>query len=299
MLIGMTCMIVKRARTCGVGISPELLPERIQPIDEYCQVQSVFDSCNERTVVTFDVDNTLITANDVFARNFEFPLWFKICLIAKYCTVLWNTQAREKTIDDFLGILFQQAHRFVFDKDIVRMIKQLHWQKCIVVGLTAMGSGSAGVIQNLPEWRATMLKDFDIDLSGDFNDVSFKTFPVSHNNYPCLYKGILCANYAEKGAVLGAFLDYYHVKPERVISFDDRYSDLTSIDNECAQRGIPFAGYQMLGTKKLPGEWNTDRSLLQFDYALEHKRWLSDNEADAILAGEIIPTHQGGTYEQS
>jgi hypothetical protein len=285
-LIGALFILVKKALpSCGFSLN-EPSSGHIQPINTYSEIPSIFNSCNEHTLVTFDVDNTLITANDVLARTAEVPLWFKIRFIANHLTILWSREAKEKMIDNFLGTLFQQAPRFVFDPDIVQFIKQIQQQKSTILGLTTMGSGSAGIIKNLPEWRANMLKDFGINFSSTFNDVFFTTFPKSHNNYPCLYKGILCANYASKGAVLGAFLDYYHVKPERIISFDDQQSALVSIADECNKRGISFSGYQVMETEKLPGEWNTDRALLQFDYALNYARWLNDKEADALLLAE-------------
>jgi hypothetical protein len=287
-LTGALFILVKKALpSCGFSWDKPV-SGHIQPIDTYREIQTVFNSCNEHSLVTFDVDNTLITANDVLARTAEVPLWFKIRLIAQHLSIIWDTETKEKIIDTFLGTVFQQAPRFIFDPDIVQFIKQIQQQKSTVVGLTTMGSGSTGTIRNLPEWRANMLKDFGINFSSIFKDVFFTSFPLDHNNYPCLYKGILCANYASKGSVLGAFLDYYHVKPGRIISFDDQQSALISIADECNKRGIAFSGYQILETKKLPGEWNTDRALLQFDYALQHAQWLNDKEADALLLAENV-----------
>jgi hypothetical protein len=282
-LIATLFILVKKALpSCGLSWN-EPSSGHIKPINTYREILRVFNSCNEDTLVTFDVDNTLITANDVLARTAEVPLWFKIRFVAQHLDILWNSEAKEKIIDTFLGTVFQQAPRFVFDPDIVQLIKQIQQQKSTVVGLTTMGSGSAGAIKNLPEWRANMLKDFGINFSNTFNDVFFTSFPIDHNNCPCLYKGILCANYASKGSVLGAFLDYYHVKPKQIISFDDQQSALASIADECNKRGIAFYGYQILETNKLPGEWNTERALFQFDYALQHNHWLSDKEADTLL----------------
>ncbi len=284
-ITGITSIILlQKTNACGGYFTAGYINRQIQHIDTYREIKAVFDACDENTLVTFDIDDTLITAHDVFVRTPDTPLWFKLCLAAKYFTTFWNTAKKEQAINDFLGVFLQQVPRFVFDHDIVQFIKQLHQQKCTVIGLTTIGSGSAGSIKSLPEWRATMLDEFGINFSTTCNDASFKTLPMRHQNYPCLYKGILCANYISKGFVLGAFLDCYHIKPKLIISFDDQQSALRAIAQECNQRKIPFTGYQILGAKKLPGEWNTNRALLQFDYALQHKRWLCDKEADAMLA---------------
>ena len=146
--------------------------DHFKPIDKYCEIQNVFDSCDEHTLVTFDVDDTLITANDVLARTVEHPLWFKICLAIEHPFALLKKETREKIIDDFINVLFQ-IPRFVFDPDIVRLIKQLQQKKCNAIGLTAIGSGSLDSIKNLPEWRANMLNGFGIDFSGVFADALF------------------------------------------------------------------------------------------------------------------------------
>jgi len=285
-LAGITLIPYKSGKACGSSNGTEPLQSNIQRIDRYSEVQAMATTCKQDTLVTFDVDDTLITANDVLARTPDAPLWFKVRLSLKYLPTLIQTKTREKAIDDFLSVFFQQVPRFVFDPDVVPLIRQLQQQKCTTVALTALGSGSAGTLKNLPEWRATMLQGFGIDFSGYYADVSFTSLPKSHHSYPCLYKGMLCSNYAPKGKVLGAFLDHYHLKPERIVSFDDQDSALKSIAKECKKRGIHFFGYQILGAKKLPGTWNTNRALLQFETALEHGRWLSDKEADAILAGK-------------
>jgi hypothetical protein len=289
--LALTCslpMLFSNCWPCCGAFGNEASGNQIQTIYQYNEVQAVFDSCHERDLVTFDVDGTLITATDVLAREAdELPLWFKIRLIFNHLSVALKTETREKTIDSFLGaFLSSQVHRFVFDPDIVRLIKQLQQQKCPIVGLTKIISGSAGAIKSVPESRASMLKAFGIDFSSTFANTSFAQFPKKHNNLPCLYNGILFANFTNKGAVLGAFLDYSNVKPERIVCFDDQYDALVSIADECRKQGIPFAGYQILGAKKLTGGWDADRAFLQFETALEHGIWLNDAEADAIIAGK-------------
>ncbi|MFH0898317.1 MAG: DUF2608 domain-containing protein [bacterium] len=253
----------------------------LKKIDTYIEVQKVFDACDKNTLVTFDVDDTLITAVDVMA-NLEIPLWFKIRAIARYPEILTN-----KTKLEFLiSMIFQQARRFVFDPDIVRLIHQIQQQESMVIALTSMESGNYGVIKSMPEWRASMLKSLGIEPSKALDDVILTVFPLYRGQHPCLYKGILCANQVAKGEVLGAFLDHYHLKPLQIISFDDDASALNSITNACAQRKIAFTGYQMLGGRKLYGQWDTKRALLQLDFLMQHNRWLSDKEADVILAGQ-------------
>lgn len=255
--------------------------KKFPKIEHYREVKNIFDICDKNVLVTFDVDDTLITAHSPLA-NFELPLWFELFAVLKYPSLLFDK-------DRFVipaSIIFQQAERYVFDPDVVAYIKQLRQHGCNVVALTSMESGSFGVIKNAPEWRANMLKQFGIDLQGQFNDVSFTKLPLYRGDCACLYKGILCANMLPKGDVLGAFLEYEQCTPKRIISFDDEACALESIADQCESRGITFTGYQCVGARKVADTLNTRRAFLQLDYLMENARWLSDAEADALLTKE-------------
>ncbi len=255
--------------------------QQYQQIERYREVQEVFDAADVQTLIIFDVDNTLIIAADgIISRETYPPLWFSICAALKHPSLIFKN-----TREWLGGIVGQQAERFVLDPDIVRYIAQLRKQKCNVIALSLLQTGSVGTIKSLQEWRARMLQSFGIDFQGQFEDAVFSTLPKYNGNYPCLCKGVLCTNQQPKGAALGAFLDYYHLKPGRIIAFDDfvYYPFLDSIAQECARRGIPFTGYQVVTAKKFIKPWNNRRAHVQLDYVMKHGQWLSDKQADALL----------------
>ncbi len=246
----------------------------------YREVQNVFDACNKNTLVTFDVDDTLITARDVLlALDRHFPLLFIALAVFKHPSLLFKNQFRLIT-----SKILQQAQQYVFDPDIVHIIKQLQERECPVIALTLMRTGSCGEIKSLPAWRTSMLKSFGLDFSDTFANVCFTSFLQFRSGHPCLYQGVLCTNMQPKGKVLRAFLEHYHLRPERIISFDDRLESLNSIASACANMHVTHVGYHMLGAKKLRGAWNQRRALFQIDYVMKHGRWLSDQEADTLLA---------------
>ena len=253
--------------------------EKFQTFDSYIQLQKIFDECDQNCLVTFDVDDTLITAPDVLA-NFKYPFWFKIRVGLRYPEFIFSRERCEWAS----SIIFDQARRIVFDPDIVSIIQQLRQRGCTILALTSMESGSLGVINSMPVWRAQMLKDFGIDLDGQFPDVSFTTLSSSRGGYPILYKGILGANQQPKGNVLGACIDYYKLKPAHILSFDDNAHALESIASACQKRHIPFVGYQCLGVEKISGGWKTARALVQVDSIMNNARWLTDDQADELLA---------------
>ncbi len=258
------------------------MANNFQQLDSYKAAQQLLEDCDKRTLITFDIDETLITSRDVLPAFCYGRLPFTLRLIAafKYPSLLFNTNKLEWCT----STMNKQTEPFVFDSDIVHIIRQLNLKGCAPIALTFAGSGSYGIIKNFPEWRTTILKNFGFDFSDQFHDTTFTSLPMYRGTHPVLHKGILFTNCTDKGLTLAAFLEHYNLKPARIISFDDSYTFLTSIARACSYKKIPFTGYQVLGAKKLLGTWNMRRALLQIDYVMKHERWLSDQEADALLA---------------
>lgn len=187
-----------------------------QSIWAYSEVQNIFASCDKNTLITFDVDDTIITTKDFIARDPNTIPWlFKLRALLKYPEI-----ARSEKLRWVYSIMFQNTERFVLDQNIVPSIKQLQDKGVPIIALTFMPSGTVGITPHMPEWRANMLKSFGIDFSGTFGDTCFTSLPQDNGDYPCLYKGILCTNQVKKGTTLGAFLDYHKPNIDRIISLD-------------------------------------------------------------------------------
>ncbi len=243
----------------------------IATIDSFEQALPVLAECDADTLVTFDVDDTLITSRDALARNCYFPLGFVLKAVWRYPELL-----KPKRFEWAASVMYEQAERSVFDSSLLPFMEQLKKRGCKIIGLTSMESGSYGVIPSMPEWRASMLKGFGIVFDAGYANTKFSHFPQRRGDYPMLYKGILCANQQNKAAVLGAFLDHFHVKPKYIISFDDDPTALEGIAKECAKRGIIFRGYHYCGAQKVAKPWDTEKALTQLEYLMEQGRWLND-----------------------
>jgi len=248
-------------------------------INSYQEIKDVFDNCDQNTLIIFDVDETLITTQDAFANDDWFPWYFKIIASIKYPKIIFD---KEK-IEHATSIAIQKATRYVFDPDIINIIKQLQNKNITVIALSYIKTGQVGIIENLPEWRANSLKHLGINFSYKYPNIIFTKLPKKNNNYPCLYKGILCTNEESKGLTLSAFLDYYNLKPDKVIFFDDKTDHLNSVSSECSRRKIIFTGYQVMRANKNKPTWNTRRALLQLDFIIKNSQFLSDEEADKFI----------------
>lgn len=202
------------------------------------------------TLVLFDVDETLITLTD--RLDFSWP--FRLQLLWHFPQFI-NKQAWEFVYSH----LWQQAEFLLVEPIVAQFIQQLRSCGCIVLGLTSMESGSYGVIPNMPEWRYQTLAHFGIVFTQMFGDSIFINFSSYRNNYPVLYKGILCANQQPKGKVLKAFLQQYNIQPKKIIFFDDQIEALQSVGDVCVQLHIPYALYKYKGVKNIQNRGNEDR----------------------------------------
>lgn len=238
-------------------------------ISSYQEVLPLIEMVNNNTLVLFDVDDTILTSPDVLARTTDFSWWFKALLLMKFPQLL-----KAENFEAAYSIVWQQAPRILTEPLVVELINTLKNKGATVLALTSMESGAYGVIENMPLWRYTMLKNMGIEFSNMYANTYFETLPRYRSTYPVLYNGILCANQQNKGKVLAAFLEYSKFKPSSIVSFDDDVHALQSIGKVCEQHAIPctLINYRA----HLPGAWNTKRALQQFDYVIKEHRWVSD-----------------------
>ncbi len=233
---------------------------------------STFAHCTGKDLIFFDIDDTLITAVDPTARA-TYPMSFRLALGLHHPQLLFRS-----TWEYYYSMFWQQTQRVLIEPAIIYIINTLKGKGCTVLGLTSMETGSYGVIKNFPQWRIDMLNGFGLEFSRGYPDHVFTTLPFYRNNYPILYKGILYCNQQPKGIVAGAFLDAFSVHPRTITFFDDDEENLRSVADACAERNIPFHGFLYLRKLDLPGKWDPKRALAQFDYLIQHQKWLPDEE---------------------
>jgi hypothetical protein len=233
----------------------------IIPIDSYAQAFTSINSCNTKTLITFDVDNTLTVTDDPILNGIPHPLLFKIWAGLKHPTL-----ARQKTFELIASIIIMHAHFFLIEDLLVQTIKDRQHNGCNIIGLTAIETGTFGIIPSFEEWRAQMLHDFGIDFINSFNtDITLDNLPLYHGTYPRFVHGIVYTNMQPKGDALCALLEKLRLRPEAIVSFDDELQALESIAHACAKLNIPFTGYQYNGAKKVKPVWNMNEALAELD----------------------------------
>lgn len=275
------------AATMGIGLFYEhkarlfATVNTIQSIDSFAQASDVLNSATSNSLVLFDVREVLYVPSSavfhvkVIEDNTE---WLKE--IQK--TIFQNTIKPE---GHYWSIWKRQETPLLIEPSIVQTIADLQNRGIKVIVLTSLMSGSDFTIPSLPEWRYTTLKQLGFDFSkAGFPDMVFNELPAKKEQHPVLYHGILAASGTPKGHVLGAFLDRMHLKPDKVIFFDDSMERVESVAQEMKKRGIPFYGYQYNGAHFVPGELDKEVAEFQLRYLVEHEEWLSDDKARTFMS---------------
>jgi len=237
-------------------------------------------NANEKTLCFFDIDDTIIRGYDIgMANGGDLPISFIIGALFKHPSLIRKTKW-----EYYYSLMWQNAKRFVIDPLSIKIIKELKNKECPVLGLTLIESRSFGVIRDFTKFRYKMLKELGVEMTQKFGTVYFTKLQAYRYNYPELYKGILFSNRLSKEKVLGAFIDYFKLKPDKIIFFDDHIGNLDNVGQECDKRKIPFYGFHYLAKKKLlENKFSTKRALLELDYLMKYERWLTNEEADSIL----------------
>ena len=237
-------------------------------IEIYSFNQVDFDAIPSDTLVIFDVDETLIKPVDNYALNELKPEVKE-----------FRQQTFPKDQHDLLhGIMLSQAARPLIEPYIVNVVNKLKERGTSVIACTAMHTGKKATFDRFEIWRYNQLKSVGFKGSFEDQDIAFSGF----KSKPIFYQGILAADRETKGATIGAFLDYMHLHPKKIIMFDDRTDHLKTIQNECCKRKIEFVGYNYLGgNSTVP--WDKELSKFQVDYLIEYHHWLPDVQARKLM----------------
>jgi hypothetical protein len=237
----------------------------IIPINSFNEVFNNF-TCNPTTLITFDIDDTLLTTRDpILSGITAYPLLFKIRAILKHPILL-----QEKYFDLVASIIVMKTQFFLIEENMVQTIKKLQKNGCKIIVLTAIETGSFGIIPSFEEWRRQMLHNFGIDFNNTFNkDIILDDLPQFRGTYPRFSHGILYANMQPKGSALQSLLEKISFVPKAIISFDDELHALESIAHTCALLDIPFTGYHYFGAKNIKPQWDMNKALQELDSVMK------------------------------
>ncbi|MBM3887134.1 DUF2608 domain-containing protein [Candidatus Dependentiae bacterium] len=248
-------------------------PCKYPQIHTFAEARESLAMADELTFVFSDCDDTLISSSDYLPAKFSIPTSLTLLLLLKNPRLLWDKKYGESVY----SMMLERAPKMLVDPEAAGFFKMLRQQGAHFLAITGMETGSFGLIQSMPAWRAGVLKNFGVPLHNGFENTVFDSLPSYRGNYPELFEGLICCNRMSKGMVIGAFLDCFKLKPMTVVLFDDSHEELESLEVECQKRGIEALCYHFKGASKIQYKpWSIWRAFRQIEHLMKHHEWLSD-----------------------
>lgn len=246
--------------------------------DDLKEIAGHFQKLDQHSLLLWDVDSTLIIPSDQVLKPGNED--FLDELNAHYLS--------DKSEEELTALVSRIYHRMPFclvDEQVVDLISNLQKRSIPMLGLTAMRTGSFGIIESMEIWRVNQLRSLRIDFSLVFPQHSGlhwqETTP--YNGLPAFKEGIICCDHLPKGIVLTTFLQKINWRPNDVLFIDDNLDFLQSVEGAMEALNIPFTGVHYRAVEKMISP-AVDKEMghRQFQALVNRKIWLSDAEAKEI-----------------
>jgi hypothetical protein len=247
--------------------------------EDISSVIRVLSSIGKGTLVLFDCDDVLVTANiGVFARNPSSTGSGR------------NEFGRiiHRELPDADSAKFLSMSQTVVGASPTRLLNsrmpgivddlQAKGIKCLVI--TAFPPTPAPGMLHPLEWRSGTLQNFGYKFSR-----SWPGMPCTQlEGGPVFDRGIIYSGAIPKAQSLAAFLPHVKMTPSRIVFIDDFLENLLRMKEYCKRNRIPFTGihYTEFSRAVNPITPSIARSEFQMMVLIKHEVWLPDE----ILPGE-------------
>ena len=249
----------------------------IPTVDSFDLLAQIAQALGSEDLVAFDVDAVLLKEGDAI---FSSPLCAELlCEGSRYSLLPPEERAY---LDTVIGT---QSYPIPIDPRAAELIRFIQSRGTKTIALSAIGAGGRhGCIEDLGVWRYEQLKKLGIDFSGSFpslNEEPLVLFPESGPVRAQL--GIVLTGKHPKGETLKAFLAAIKWRPRSVTFIDDKKYYVESVVAACKDLGIPCNGIHYTGELKIKMQADPAVARFQVDYLIEHRTWLRDHQARALM----------------
>lgn len=233
--------------------------------NDFSVVEKEAASLNEKSLILFDVDGTLIVPVDAILQ-FQSGEKFK------------ELVSVHADLDLFRDIRMYADHELV-DPRCRTLISHLQKKKIPMIAFTAAPSmlrrgGEPGV------WRVEELRRYGFDFSASF-PLQYMEFPKAADQkyFPLFKDGVLYSSFQKKGPVLIQFLQKLGCRPEKVVFVDDELPQVQSVVACLKALDIPCIGIHYTTAHEIPSDLNLEWAAFQIRHFVTHNVWLGDKDA--------------------
>ena len=219
--------------------------EQILSTSQWNDVHSWCLNADEKTWVIWDVDNTLIFANDIAFCGHDDLYKKQLKLIETH------DQGKLSALE--IRELWYQVRfslpSYLMDKAVPNTIRCLQEKKIVTFALTYLLSRTQKLDCTL--WRSQQLKHLGIDftpsspLKGRFEFTN-----ILHNcpvGCPTLSDGIFYSHHCDKGECLEYLIEKVGYKPEKIIFIDDSLNNVKLVAKAVQHLKLNFLGIEFSG----------------------------------------------------
>ena len=257
-----------------------LLSAKIIEAYDLKELSEQFQNLDSQSLLLWDVDSTLIMPTDLILRPGNDAI----------AAELEDHYFENKTTQEIgwlISVILQKMPFCLVDEGVKSLIENLQKRAVPMLGLTALHTGTFGVIDSMEQWRVDQLHRLGIDFSLIFSqhsDMEWKE-DVPFRGYPVFLKGIICCDELPKGIVLTTFLQKIDWLPQKVMFIDDNLNFLRSVEEAMRTLKIPFTGVHYRAVEKMKNTIDRDLAHRQYQVLIAEEIWLPDEEARSYILG--------------
>ena len=234
-------------------------------------------------MVVLDVKHVIFYSSDQVMLH-EHKSFFK----QKFAQIEANLGKEEAT--RLKSIVLSSYKPIIVDHEIAELINKAQKSGIIVFALTSGNTSNYGIIPNRADLRIKTIKDIGIDFSKSMNlpyiDLSGE-MPLSTkdgSSNPIFQEGVIFAAKRPKGEILGKFLNFSKLDPEKIIFVDNQLKNVLSVEEKCKELDIDYTGIHFTKLHNKPST-QLDKKIAEkkFEILLAESRWIDDNEASLMI----------------
>ena len=242
-------------------------------VQETAQMSEALSAVDAKTLLVFDLDNTIIEPVQTLGSDQWFEAQVKHYVVVEH---LDPDRAIHKAI--ILWSKIQQVSGVQpVEKNTPFLIKEKQEQGIRVMGLTARP-------QELSTRTREQLKSIGVDLS--LTAVSTKDFAVQGVSDAKFTRGITFVGTNNKGKVLAALLKQLDLVPAKVVFVDDKEKHVKSVDVALKELGIKYLGFRYGAADEKVKRYETEFAPLAAVQLQFFGKLLTDKAAKAILEND-------------